>query len=486
MSQFKITAVIPTNRLNKISRFARGLLLGSTLLALAGTANAASLVNSVNYVFKTALTNSGVDADATGTVQGSLIRKGAIDNQRLTLKVSKLDADATFHLIAFLDGNAAGTSVADFTTDTRGSSSIAYTKSTRAGPNPLPGAVDPLTNVRELDVVNDNGLTVLQADLTASKAFSYSVKQAMINTGFIPGAGGVAQLKGSTHATTASITATGLTPSTSYQLMVNGVGSTTKSSDAHGKLVVAAPKVGLELAIDIRTLALADTSGNIILTLSGLGIPGVLSTASQSPVVLGAAASYAVLGGSTVTSIGNTTVNGNIGLAPGSSVTGFPPGTVNGAIDISNPAADAAQAALTVAYNDAKGRTLAPVSKIGNLGGQTLPPGLYKSTSGMEITSGDLTLDAQGDANATFIFQIATTLNTSAGRQVILIGGAKAANVFWQVGTSATLATTTAFKGTIMADQSITLETGATLEGRALARIAAVTMDSNTITIPAP
>src|SRR5436305_14847603 len=104
----------------------------------------------------------------------------------------------------------------------------------------------------------------------------------------------------------------------------------------------------------------------------------------------------------------------------------------------------------------------------------------------MAISSGDLTLDAEGDAIAVFIFQIATTLTTSAARQVFLIGSAKAANVFWQVGTSATLATTTGFKGTIMADQSITLGTGATLDGRALARIGAVTMDGNTITIPAP
>jgi hypothetical protein len=126
------------------------------------------------------------------------------------------------------------------------------------------------------------------------------------------------------------------------------------------------------------------------------------------------------------------------------------------------------------------------VSVAGNLGGQTLAPGLYKSTSSLEVSSGDLVLDAQGNANGIFIFQIASTLSTTAGRQVILIGGAKAANVFWQVGTSATLATTTAFKGTIMADQSITLNTGATLDGRALARIGAVTMDSDTITIPAP
>jgi len=116
----------------------------------------------------------------------------------------------------------------------------------------------------------------------------------------------------------------------------------------------------------------------------------------------------------------------------------------------------------------------------------TLPPGLYKSTSSLEISSGDLTLDAQGDANAVFIFQIASTLTTTSGRQVILAGGAKAANIYWQVGTSAVLGTTSVFKGIIMADQSITLTTGAILEGRALTRVAAVTLDSNTITVPTP
>src|SRR4029077_10038903 len=126
------------------------------------------------------------------------------------------------------------------------------------------------------------------------------------------------------------------------------------------------------------------------------------------------------------------------------------------------------------------------ISVAGNLGGQTLAPGLYKSTSSLEISSGDLTLDAQGDANGVFIFQMASTLTTTAGRQVILSGGAKAANIVWQVGSSATLRTTSVFKGTIMADQAIILTTGATLDGRALARIAAVTLDSNIITIPAP
>jgi hypothetical protein len=243
----------------------------------------------------------------------------------------------------------------------------------------------------------------------------------------------------------------------------------------------------LVLVLDIRTVALADSTGaNIVLISTGLGIPGVVSTTGNAAVVLGAAAHYGVLAGSTVTSIGTTTVNGDLGVSPGSAVTGFPPGTVTGAIDAANTAAGLGEAALTVAYNDAKGRTLAPISVAGNLGGQTLAPGLYKSTSSLEVSSGDLTLDAQGDANGVFIFQIASTLTTTAGRQVILSGGAKAANVFWQVGSSATLATTTVFKGTIMADQSITLNTGATLDGRALARVGAVTMDSNTITIPAP
>ncbi len=210
------------------------------------------------------------------------------------------------------------------------------------------------------------------------------------------------------------------------------------------------------------------------------------TTIGQAQVVLATAGSFAVLAGSTVTSSGATTVNGDLGVSPGTAVTGFPPGLVNGTIHAGDGSAAQAQLDLTTAYNDAAGRTVGAVTVAGNLGGLTLTPGLYKSTSSLEVSSGDLTLDAQGNANAVFIFQMASTLTTTSGRQVILSGGAKAANVFWQVGSSATLGTTSVFKGTIMADQSITLTTGATLDGRALARVAAVTLDANIVTIPAP
>lgn len=207
---------------------------------------------------------------------------------------------------------------------------------------------------------------------------------------------------------------------------------------------------------------------------------------SQGPVALGAAAGFAVLAGSTVTNTGPTSVTGDLGVSPGTAVTGFPVGIIIGAKHAGDPAAALGIASLTTAYNDAKGRTLCPVTVAGNLGGMTLYPGLYKSTSSLEISSGDLTLDAKGEGDAVFIFQMASTLTTTPGRQVILTNNAKSANVYWQVGTSATFGSTSAMKGTVMADQAITMNTGATLNGRILARIAAVALDSNTIVKPTP
>jgi hypothetical protein len=231
-----------------------------------------------------------------------------------------------------------------------------------------------------------------------------------------------------------------------------------------------------------------------ILIACGLALAVTISrpdaVAVEAPVPLGSAGNFAVLAGSTVTSTGGTTVAGDLGVWAGSGVTGFAgiipggPGTINGTIHAGDAVAQIAQGHLTTAYNDAAGRTLAPVDVANaDLGGRTLAPGLYKSSGTLALT-GNLTLDAQGDPNAVFIFQIASSLNTAAGSQVILMGDANAANVYWQVGSSATFGTATIFKGIILADQSISFGTGATLDGRALARIGAVTLDANRITLP--
>ncbi|MCH8557923.1 MAG: DUF3494 domain-containing protein [Balneolia bacterium] len=141
---------------------------------------------------------------------------------------------------------------------------------------------------------------------------------------------------------------------------------------------------------------------------------------------------------------------------------------------------------LTIAYNNAAGRVSADLVMLSdNIGGLTLTPGLYKSNGSLQISSGDLTFDAKDNPDAVFIIQIATALNTSSGTKVILAGGAQAKNIFWQVGSSATLGTDSVMKGTIMADQSIALKTGASIDGRLLARIAAVTLEGNTIVRPA-
>jgi len=206
--------------------------------------------------------------------------------------------------------------------------------------------------------------------------------------------------------------------------------------------------------------------------------------AGQATVDLRSAANFAVLASETVTNVSSvgTTITGDVGVSPGTAVTGFPPGSVIGTIHAGDPVAAQAQVDLTTAYNDAAGRSSTDtVTLSGNIGGMTLNPGLYKSTSSLEISSEDLTLDALGDPNAVFIFQMASTLTTTSGRQVILAGDAKASNIFWQVGSSATFGTTSVFKGTILASVSITVKTGATLQGRALARSGAVTLDSNII-----
>jgi len=213
--------------------------------------------------------------------------------------------------------------------------------------------------------------------------------------------------------------------------------------------------------------------------------PGPTATpqAAQAAVNLNSAAGFVVLASTQITNSGPTTLCGDLGLSPGTQVTGAPAVACGGVYHVTDTTAANAKSDLTIAYNDAAGRTT-PALVAGNLGGQTLYPGLYKCTSGLSVSSGDLTLDAQGNSNGVFIFQIASTLVLTSGRKVILAGGAKAANVFWQVGSYCSLGTTVSMKGTIMAHNQVTLDTGALLEGRALSQIDEVTMLSNLINKP--
>lgn len=219
---------------------------------------------------------------------------------------------------------------------------------------------------------------------------------------------------------------------------------------------------------------------SVLAVLGAVVLSGSSALAAQPKVGLGAAGSFAVLAGTTVTNTGNTVINGNFGVSPGSAITGFPPGIVNGSVYAGDANSLAAQTGLTTAYLDAASRIPA-VTVAGNLGGLTVTRGVYKSASGLALT-GVLTLDGQGNRNSVFIFQAGSTLITSSGSRVNLINGARACNVFWQVGSSATLGTTTLFNGSILALTSITVNNGVVIQGRVLARNGGVTLINDTIT----
>jgi hypothetical protein len=219
---------------------------------------------------------------------------------------------------------------------------------------------------------------------------------------------------------------------------------------------------------------------------AGIFVVGLLaitlsSTAIAAPatVGLGSGGSFSVLAGSTVTNTGPTTMFGDLGLSPGSSVTGAP--HVLGQTHVDDAVAIEAKNALTTAYNDAASRP-SDGSAGTDLTGQTFTAGVRTASSSLLLSSGSVTLDAQGDPNAVFIFQVGTALTTGSNTSVALINGAQACNVFWQIGSSATLGTGTRFVGTVMAAATITANTAATVHGRLLAGTGAVNLDTNTIT----
>jgi len=213
-----------------------------------------------------------------------------------------------------------------------------------------------------------------------------------------------------------------------------------------------------------------------------LGAPAPVVSISLINLLMGVSKNFAVLGASTVTNTGSTVVTGDLGLYAGTSVTGFPPGTVTGTKHITDAAAQQAQLDLSAAYLYLASLAGATDLSGQDLGGMTLAPGVYKFTSSAQLT-GILTLDAAGDANARWVFQIGTTLTTATSSSVVLINSADVDNVCFQVGSSATLGGATAFIGNILAHSSITMVTSATIDGRTLAQIGAVTLDTNTVTI---
>jgi hypothetical protein len=228
-----------------------------------------------------------------------------------------------------------------------------------------------------------------------------------------------------------------------------------------------------------RSLAAALTLIGVTSMLIVMG--GSSASAATAPVSLGTAANFAVLAGSTVTNTGLTTINGDLGLSPGTAVTGFPPGQLNGTAQIANPVALQAKNDLDAAYDDVAGRATTATVPV-ELGGTTKTPGVYASPAGTFGITGTLTLDAQGDPNAVFIFKAASTLITASASNVNLINSAGSCNVYWLVGSSATLGTYSVLRGNVLALASITVTTGVTVDGRVLARTAAVTLDSDTLT----
>jgi hypothetical protein len=213
---------------------------------------------------------------------------------------------------------------------------------------------------------------------------------------------------------------------------------------------------------------------------SAIGLTLVTSATAGTAVPLGTAASFSVLAGSGITNTGPTTVSGDIGTFPTTTIPGLASMTVLGANHAGDAVTQQAKADLVPAYNVAAAE--GPAGAIAaDLGGRTLTPGVYSAPSALGLT-GTVTLDAGGDPNALFVFKVGSAFTSASGSSVALINGAQACNVYWQIGSSATLGTGSSFRGTILALTSITVTTGVTVDGRLLARNGAVTLDTDTIT----
>jgi hypothetical protein len=272
---------------NGTKRKLMGLILAAALMFLHHNAVAKPGGTSIlHFNFVTAMANTGVDANAGGSVNGKLNRQGNANNQRLQMSLVNLDPNTTYQLAAFIGDDTNSTSVTEFTTDSNGAFTVTYVKKAQgkasAGGQPLPEALNPLENVRELDILNGNAETVLRADLTDPDKLQYLVKRLMDNAGVVPAAAGSLHIKATTTSTKFLLRASGLTPGTDYVLTINGNAAQTNTTDSAGNLNLKILPGGSPNILDIHALALTDTAGNLVLTAGG-GSGGVgISTESQA------------------------------------------------------------------------------------------------------------------------------------------------------------------------------------------------------------
>jgi ketosteroid isomerase-like protein len=313
--------------------------------------------------------------------------------------------------------------------------------------------------------------------------------------------------------TTVSATfSTAMDPTTitnaTFTLAVAGAGgvqvSGTVSYDSASQIATFVPSANLTANTQYTATVsnmVKDLSGNALTSGPASTPPdpwsfttGATTGAGGPPIInLGSAGSFAVMATASISSTGPVVINGNVGLAPGTSQ-GIPPAQVNGTIHVNDPIVTQAQADLLAAFNDATSRSTNAQTLPGNMGGLTFTPGLYVNSTSVLISgagpNNNVTLDAQGDPNAVFIFKMGSTLTTGVGSQVILAGGAKASHVFWQVDTSATIDVGSIFQGNVLAATSITINTGAAVTGSMFSGAAggagSATINASTVTVPAP